>query len=238
MKPRWLVLSCLLVSASAQAQLLFNTSFEQPAYTTTVLQGQQGWQADSFFTVSAARAASGAQSAMYAQPDAITQLNGAQHTLGISGTTLTATFKLYIETGPAASFFGMSLRSGNNHAASVTISAGGTVYGGGGAFALDLTHPLGSIANPMGAWHDVSITATQGSTAVGITVDAQTFTDTLNTPVGAMDGFGINAGKNTSAGPSILAYFDDVSVTAVPEPASIAALGAGLALTIRRRRRR
>lgn len=236
-----IIMSALCLCSGALSQTLFSTGFEAvDGYTSSgaELLSDHGWSANSSWQVPAtsdAFAHSGARSAMYSPIPGATNnaFQSAVVTPGSGTVVLTAWVAMLGRAGntDASTSVGLSLVGTSDIASMATRSDGQfsvvTTTGGSGpfhhSFALD-------------TWHRFDIRADFGSQTATFYVDGdQLWTQSFSASV--VTGLRLFSGTSqTDAG--YVTRYDDVSLSAVPEPIGLLSLGAGFWMAISRGKRR
>lgn len=254
----------VLAALSAVGSAQWVSDFEAPSHNVGTLAGQGGWLAGSGGTslpngeVSNALAATGTQSARYAFVNGVgsntifSNARAAAFTPTVSA-PVQLTYSFYMDTPAGANvnrawwgMLGTGVNSSNVYA--------GVSFGQDGNIRFGLTYGemYGStpaawlsqnrLADMSGRWLTVSITAdganaTATVSGLGTTTGLSTVTAT-RAKVGAITHVTMSSDwLASSANSTGTAYFDDMTVAAVPEPATLLALGAGAAALLRRRRK-
>lgn len=234
-----LALGVVLVSG-AFADVLFNTSFESgEGFAPGGLDTQNDWISGPNYQVVSGVARTGSQSVRWSG-------TGGGHAWpdipgGYSGANPLRS-SVWIMMPSAGSdperVFGLRYWSASAGFAGVTLGSDGTVRAGTTYSSLWGSSGIQTvISNPTDRWIEVGISYTPNDSSATVMADGQFFSFAV-TPQGSVldvdffsDWDAVNV--NTTG------YWDDYFVTtdAVPEPATLAALGIGLAAVIRRRRR-
>lgn len=239
------------LSAAATADITFQTSFESPDYALGNLNGQDGWTTSATnpeaYIISDARAHTGAQSLMSDQAQNTGGSRWAWQTFDAAftatshpgQTVLHASVWIYMEaTTSTASWFGLDLWSNGvvNRAAGIQLQVGNidfydrSLNGGAGSW---VTVADGSIV--ANEWHHLEFFADLATSQTWAVINGTTHsvTGTLTYDnIDEVDLFTFKESGSTQRG-----FYDDYSLQVVPEPATLAALSAGVALLARRRKR-
>lgn len=254
MRNRILSLAILsVVAASANAQVLYSTSFEAPTYTNGVsVSGVDGWVngsgAGASQAVSNARAASGSQSLRF-DNSTLNSFYSVRRPFTASGvsaaTPLLATVKVYVSANNSADrIYGMYLSSSatgtlGSTVAGLTIGGNGVVRAGN-SWALtygtaDFTAAAGSFAD---RWLTISFSYDGANTTASISGfgDGSSYSEVFTNAAP----LGLNLGSDyiTQTGSLGEGYFDDLSVSVVPEPMTMTVLALGAVAALRRRNRK
>lgn len=244
MKVLFASMAALAFSAVASAQLQYGTGFEAADGFVAGgdLNGQNGWAGNVNYDVVNDFARTGSQSVRwtgtggtYAWVDLANPYDGAQ--------ALRSSVWVFIDAATANDERVFGLRLWGNDAgavyggsAGVTVDSGGSIrVGDTYAEMYDDSNIAGNVANATGRWMEIMVLYTPGANTATVGVDGQEFAidvATARTSILDVDLFcdwrDVNA--NTTG------WFDDYSVEAVPEPATLLALSAGVALMARKRR--
>lgn len=236
-----LIAAALAAAAVSQAQVLAQTSFETAeGYTVGDLSGQQGFIVDGDgYEVSADRAKTGSQSVKFDSEPQVGS-NWAWQDLGVTpgsgGVAPVVKSSVWVfiappatSTNTATSSFGLDAYDFSvSRVATMRIRSDGTLATAVGTGSLTITN-IGIVRDQ---WYllemDLDYTTKTASFRVdGVARGSGSFT---NTTLGDVDLVANATGFD-------IGYYDDLQIEAVPEPATIAALGAGLVALARRRRR-
>jgi len=253
----------VLAALSAVASAQWVTGFESP-YVPGSLTGQDGWLAGSGGTaapnggVTNSFARTGLQSAQYSFVNGV-GTNTIFSNGKVAAFTPTAaapvqlTYSFYMDPVTGANvnrawwgMLGTGVNASNVYAG-VSFGQDGNIR-----FGLSYSEMYGStaaawlsqnrLADMSGRWLDVSIIAnganvTATVSGLGTSTGAATVTAT-RARTGAITHVVMSSDwLVVSANSTGTAYFDDMSIAAVPEPATMLALGAGVAALLRRRRK-
>jgi hypothetical protein len=236
-------------AVGAQAQV-YSTSFEAPTFSVGDLEGQDGWTttntAQPTWTVSTDRAKTGTQSVKWSDAGVTTGTSSfAWRDVSSFATNpvpaLNASFSVFIEQNSAASRrFGFDVFYDTGDWTRLVIDKNTGVFANTniGSSTLSQVGTLGTAA--AGRWVDISVSIDFVTRAVSAKVDginiAMPSLSAATTEATDIDLFrGLN---NPVTGDTGLAYFDDVTYQAVPEPATMALLALGAVVANRRRNKR
>jgi hypothetical protein len=242
-----------LLSAGAFAQL-YSTSFEAPTYTAgSSVHGVDGWNNGSggglSQRVSTAAAASGSQS-LFWDNNTSTGFYSVRRTLPSLGSLpVNISVMLHIQGNTQMNrLYGIYLSSSATGTLGTTVF--GMTLGGDGTVRAGKTwgntyQASGVIANvPTSSFYDrwVKLTLTyEPGTGNGSVRLSNLFGagDVTSNYTGITNPLGLNLGSDyvTSVNQRGTAFMDDLVIAAVPEPATLAALGLGALAMLRRRRK-
>lgn len=225
----------LSMGVFANAQVFFNENFE--GFTAGNLNGQNGWQtlAATGYNVVAGGGYGGskgvsyftaAAASNYAWPDIIPAYNSATS----SNKTVRAMMDIFVGSTPAVlgrGGFRAYTAGGGTLVAGGYFRSDGNLYNGGG------TVLLGTNAAWMNTWVKLEVRMNFGSANYQVFVNGtQVGANQAMTATTLEDADLFNS---NSANAATISY-DNYKVEAVPEPASVAALGLGVVALMRRRR--
>jgi hypothetical protein len=245
--------SFTLLAGIANAQL-YSTSFEtSQGYTSGVsAAGIDGWAAGSGSgsgqTASTDYASAGTQSLKFTYTGGtFASVRHALPTFGANAVTISS--DIYVPSGNGADrLFGLYLSSSatgtlGSTVLGLSIGSNGAVRAGKTWSATYGAATIGTAATGSFAdrWLNISLTF-DPATFVGTTTISgfgagQSAITSSFTAVTAPLNINVDADYLTSASAAGTAYFDNLSVSAVPEPASMAALGLGVAALLRKKRK-
>lgn len=236
-------------AVGAQAQV-YSTSFESPTFSVGNLEGQDGWSTTNTtqptWTVSADRAKTGTQSVKWSDAGVTTGTSSfAWRDVSSFATNpvpaLNASFSVFIEQNSAASRrFGFDVFYNTSDRSRLVIDKNTGVFANTAIGSTTLSQ-LGTLSTASaGRWVDISVSINFVTKAVSATVDginiALPSLGASTTEATDIDLFrGLNSPLSGETG---LAYFDDVTYQAVPEPTTMALLALGAVVANRRRNKR
>lgn len=234
MKRTLIAALALAIVPSSFAQMVFQTSFEVgEGYNVGNLSGQQGWTGGAGATVSTENARTGSQSVRVGTTG--WWWNEFNYDTAGGPPLVHIGWSMFVPTVSDGRLFGIDIYT----PAVVRLAAVRVINTG----EVQFVHFPGNVSTLVntgffvtrGQWNDYQIqmdwntfqfTASVNGTPVGVTGD---FRNDAGTVIGDAD-------IQSALGTSDVAYFDDYYVEAVPEPASLAALGLGALALLRRRR--
>lgn len=252
---------------SASAQIIYSTGFENPPFANgSMLLGQDGWSTaiPPFLNPNAAvitnsLAQSGAQSVRVRGVDLVAAPEVAPNaavgsyrkplnydaSTGPSSVRIQASVRLDGPTGSTGDFFAANIaaRTGDGFAGELSLSSDGQVYGYDGT--PGLTAHLFTVPNvTLNAWHTLGILVDFAANTYTFSIDATSssafpFDPAYTSDVLLRESLVVyaqpDAGGNLRS--NYIAYFDNVSATATPEPGAVSllALGCVALLSVRRR---
>lgn len=237
------LLAVLAVAGPATAIDLARSGFEtSEGFAPGPLDLQNGWNAATGYNVVNNFARTGTQSVQWsgtdgtwAWTDVLPPYTGGQAVTG-------ETWVYIVPQTSDERVFGIGLwgyetgTTGYQMIGGASLNSSGQVRAGGDWGTLyDDSSIVGSVGNPVGRWIQLMIHYTPGASNANVMVDGQMFNITVAPTLGIAD-LDLYADWRNSNDPGT-GYYDDYSLTAVPEPATMAAVGMGLALIARRRRR-
>ncbi|MCA0362342.1 MAG: PEP-CTERM sorting domain-containing protein [Armatimonadetes bacterium] len=237
-----------VLAVGAQAQV-YSTSFEAPTFSVGDLNGQDGWSSTNSgtptWTISGDRAKTGTQSVKWSDAGVPSTSSFAWRDVSSFATNpvpgLTASFSVFIEQNSAASRrFGFDVFYDSSDWTRLVIDKNTGIFANTniGSGTLSQVGTLGTAA--AGRWVDISVSINFVTRAVSAKVDginiAMPSLSAATTQASDIDLFrGLN---NPLSGETGLAYFDDVTYEAVPEPTTMALLALGAVVANRRRNKR
>lgn len=239
MKRLGILLAVLVtVAAPVSAQVIFQTGFEAPDYTTGDITGQQGWQTNSTnFTVTGVTdfVISGAQSLL------VTGNAGrlGHHSLTGAGNYMTIELKMAKAAANAGGWWVALQKSDGSARSSVFGFNAGSIqyYKGGPGWTTYSSFNGGQVYNFKA---EVNIPAKTWSLWVDGNLVEQDMPTYSSAPLIPDDVYFYRGYLSLSGLPSYANYAvaDDLKVTTVPEPMSLLALAAGLGTLTGLKRRR
>lgn len=248
------VVALAIVAHAAHADTLLSADFESPAYSVGTIYNQQGWTNDTvddgYTTVTNNRSFAGSNSLLLTSDDV--DYSAAWKTFSYRASTSPASAKtLVMETqiwvdGSDETFAGLDVYSstGSFGAGAYITGAGDLLVAGrdGASTSYELYTLTGAPVATLNGWNRLSVTLDfSGASTVytvglnGTSVDLADYdlhtAFTAATTIIEADAYIQNDGAAGTA------YFDNMRVESVPEPASMAALGLGAAALLRRRKK-
>ncbi len=242
-------LPLILLAPMAHGQVLLSTGFEQPSYTPGNIVGQQGWTAqvatlspsDQPATISSAQARTGTQSLRI---DASVVLSSQSFFWTPTPSPLpppnrqlliSASILLGTDVSTRSDLWGLSAFDSSGRAfAAVGLDFLGRakVTDAAGAFSL-----VSSVAYPGGQWHALTMALDFDARTYRVSIDGNTIA--VARPFNAAATGTFSDADVLLSGPLFdVAYFDDLSIVAIPVPApgTLPALALAGAIAARRRR--
>jgi hypothetical protein len=207
----------LLTVTSVQADTIFATGFEPPTYAVGPINGQDNWTGDG--TIQTAVVKSGTQAL---QIDASgSGFFGASHLLSYAVGSKTVVFQGdFRNDGPGTSQAGISLDGNTGFLAQIN--------GIGDRFHLGNFDQSSSSTQPfaLGTWYHLEIVLNFQTETVTGYVDGQSLGSlAINPPAPTTEITNLVIGSFGAAGTQQDVYFDNVSLTGVPEPSSLVLAG-------------
>jgi hypothetical protein len=234
------------MAAQSSAVVLYSTGFEGPTFTAGPLPGQDGWQRiggnATFATIQGSVVNSGSQALrMDTSPISSAWLwKDLTYSQGTHGPVVTTTASfLFDNNAQGNSAFGFDAYdvTGANRVAGLFVGGDGLAR----LIGSDSLFVDSAVTLTANTWYTIGISINFATGAVTGSVNGNSLgisTTTNQTTLGDVDlyvnAFGVGTG--TSGGFNNI-YVDNYMVQAVPEPATMAALGLGVAALIRRRRK-
>ena len=212
----------LTLPAAAMANVVYQTGFEPPGYTTGALAGQNGW-GGSLGTVETTTVFAGTQAVEYnATGQSGQSLNGHAVPSAGQGSIMQVTEEFYVSANdPNVYWDALSIFGNAGFVGQLVVHDGTAVLGLANS-------SVGSAAVSPGAWHSYTMDFNFGTGVQTAYVDGTLIgsgplatSSTLLTFVET----GINDANGSATSQ---AYVDNLSITA-PEPSSLMLLGSGLA---------
>lgn len=228
------VLCCALV-AVAQATVVYSTGFESPAFTIGNLDGQNGWDGHTYGNPSAAKVQTGVTHAgsQAVKIDSGPIYPSAWYVKDVSfdpvaaGTPIvTVAWSMRLDTGSSnSSGWGVDVygANGGSRVGYMQVDSTNHVKFNGVATGATITR---------GTWYDFALVFDYATHTYQGFVNGSSVAPAAAMP--AYNGFGDADLTCWGAGYDV-AYFDDYSIVATPEPASLGLLALGALTALRRR---
>lgn len=220
------ILAFLFAGKQASAAVIYSTGFELPTFSTGALAGQGGWDPASFGTVEGSTVYAGTQAVGF---DA-SNLPVGQYLAGIAlssssqGTLMQVSDKFYYNGDMNVAWFPLGLFSGNPQFFLGQL----VIYQGSAELGLASGAFVGNVPVTSGAWHNYTMYFNFTTGMQSAYVDG-TFIAQGALPNGATSLTEVESGINYLYGASTnQAYVDNVLVSTVPDPTTIALVGVGL----------
>lgn len=232
MKSSRLILLSLLCSAASlsHADILYQTSFEDPDFHAGPIGNQESWagQSDANFLVSSDHVKSGSQSVSMDTSPLFGDLF-AWRSLVASGGVIRASVDVFVETTTSQlkSEFGLvTIDENEDWAGNITLRGNGKVWWGNSEEGAYVT------TTSLDSWHTLSMEFDYDhDTAKGF-LDGVQVGDAL--PL--LSEFHVDTDLYALASGFDKGYYDNYKIESVPEPATLAALSIGAVALMRRRK--
>lgn len=215
----------------------YTADFESPKFTANSgLGGQDGWSAGTAYTVqSTAAARSGSQVAQWSNAGGATGI-WAGVSLPVAPIVSASVWLNISPNSNPSYFFGLDPFYPEAQYSRIVVNGAGEVRGTTVA-GSSMTSVLGNVGNIANQWVQLTVSINLDTNKVSATVKGATFNlpdVPVATSLAEISLYTLPV--SPPAGTSGFAWYDDYTVEAVPEPATLAVLAAG-ALALRRRRR-
>jgi hypothetical protein len=224
------LVSSFLLTPALNAGTLFSTGFEPPTYTLGALSGQDGWTNSATPVVENTVVFAGSQAVAY-DSTGVTGQNLAVHPVTYNSATDPDQIVVF-----DAEF--MESPTGNNPTWDVFGVVGGagfiaqlTVQSGKAQFGPDGHGTVGAVPVTAGVWDDYQLVLNFATGTASAYVDS-TFigSGAFTSPSTTLTSFNLGVNSLLGATDTATGYYDNISVTATPEPGSVGFVLAGLAL--------